>query len=146
MISYRQADLKERFVAKQPKAYDCQLDLVFPTDMLGNNDSDREDEYVGILDLKIPSEIDLGTYIAISKKVNNALSPNTGSIELEGDEDRRKFYSGKHLNMIQFTSSSLLNFENKIRKIATGPVTDNIVEYNNDIDIERITIRFKVTV
>ncbi len=145
MISWRKADLIDTLRSKGKKTYPCVLYLVFPTTENGINESDRDDEYMGILDLAIDSNIPFGDYLAIRDLVNSALAPNKATIDGDSD-DRRKFYSGPNFNMLQFTSGSLLVFENKIRRISKGPVTENLREYQNNDDIDRITISFSVEV
>lgn len=145
MISWRQADLIDTLRSKRSKVYPCKLELVFPVDENNQNISDREEEYMGILNLELDPNIPLNDYMAIRDKVNGVLAPNIATTD-EDVEDRRKFFSGPNVGFARFGDSSLLNFENKIRRIATGPVTENISEYQNDEDIDRITIGFSIEV
>ena len=140
MISFRRADLLDEYSNKD---FQCRLELVFQTTENGINESDSENLYMGILNLEIDSPTTLNEQLSIWHRVNEALRPYQATISVETPEDARKFYYESTQNMVSFVAVSTLHFEERIFGISTS-VKQNLSEYNNNDQLDRVTITFTI--
>ena len=143
MISFRRADLLNEYESKQ---FNCRLELVFPTTENGVNQSDSDEQYMGILNLEIDSPTTLNEHLAIWNKVNEVLAPYKGTIDSDSEADLRKFYSNSNQNLHEFVDVSTCDFQERIQRISSSPVTENFYAYNNDEALDRVTISFTIKI
>lgn len=149
MISWRKADLFDRFRSKKTETFPCSLLVVFPQNANGRNDSDDIRRYMGLLHLEISPKIPLDKYMKIRDRVERALAPYSALID-GSETDRRKFYSqigeqiGEHEG--DFQKRFVRLFTDRIKSISNVIVTDNYQSYIMNEAIDRITIRFSIEV
>jgi hypothetical protein len=147
MISCR-ADLFKHLKPQNHElhSFDCKMELVFNEDGNGQNESDRDDAYMGILNLVISTHQEtVGETMAVFHEVNKAIAPYNAYTTIDR-EDNRKFFSTPGQNLRQFISSAVNHFSDKLATISTAVVHDNQTDYWAGNTANRVTIWFQVTV